>query len=180
MNFLTISDLQKLADISLGSHVLVPDEYLNPTAQYYPFLFMVARALDPTLIVELGTGLNGGSTVHLAFGAPNAKVIGVDLHPPNSLPCPNVELWSNDTRLISQKVADLGIPIDLLFIDSTHESEHARLEFDLYGPLLRPGGVILMDDVNMAGMREFWSSVPEPKLYHSELHSTCGFGIAIR
>lgn len=180
MNQLTIDQLLNLAQESLSFDDPIDERYYASEVQYYPFLFLVSRALDPALIVELGTGEKGRSTAHFAFGAPNARVIGIDYNPPkSSFPYPNLEFWAADTTKMSQKVADLGIPIEMLFIDSTHTTEHLLLEYHLYYPLMKKGGIILFDDIHMSGMVAGWESLPEPKVELPNLHAHLGFGAVI-
>jgi cephalosporin hydroxylase len=38
-------------------------------------------------------------------------------------------------------------PLDFLFIDGDHDPEGVLLDVGMYGPLVRPGGVIALDDV---------------------------------
>ena len=180
MNKLTIDQLRQLADRSLGIETPVPPECKGVETAYYGFLYLLAQMVEPNLIVELGTGREARSAAHFAAGAPKARVIGIDFQPPDFIPYPNIEWWTGDIRLMSQRVAEIGIPADLIFLDSTHESSHALVEFNLYWPLLRPGGILLVDDLNLGDMRTFWETVPEPKFEHVELHGNCGFGIAIK
>lgn len=181
MNLLTIDELRELTEVAVTTkNIMVPAECGEINDHYYSFLYWLAKRLEPRLYIELGTGREAKSAAHFALGSPLTKVIGIDFDPPTFTPYPNIEWWKGDTLKMRDRVAALSVAIDCLFIDSTHESEHAQIEFDLYWPLLRLGGVLLLDDVGMDGMRTFWAGVPEPKLYHSELHSTCGFGMAVK
>lgn len=38
--------------------------------------------------------------------------------------------------------------IDFLFIDGSHEYEQAKWDFEHYAPLVRPGGIIAIHDIN--------------------------------
>jgi cephalosporin hydroxylase len=40
-----------------------------------------------------------------------------------------------------------GLPLDLLFIDGDHSYAGVKQDFDMYSPLVRPGGVIALHDV---------------------------------
>lgn len=152
---------------------------------YHKFFYFLTLAVQPRLVVELGT-LHGRSAVHLAAGAPNAKVIGIDWDLP-ALPYseklsayPNLEIWQGDTTAFGQRTADLGLLIDVLFIDSTHEAAHATKEFDIYWPLVKPGGILLVDDIYLGDMRSFWDTVPEPKFVDETLHGALGFGVCLK
>jgi predicted O-methyltransferase YrrM len=41
-----------------------------------------------------------------------------------------------------------GQPLDFLFIDGDHSYEGVRTDFELYGPLVREGGLIALHDIN--------------------------------
>ena len=179
MNNLTIDQLRNLADLSLTIDDPVPFEYRRADAQYYPFLYLVAQKLQPKLVVELGV-LDGRSTAHFAHGAPNARIVGIDLDIPTaSFPYPHLEFWQGDTLDMVQRIADIKIPISLLFVDATHTAENALGEYLLYSPLMENGGIILFDDIFMEGMMSLWPQIPEPKFASDKLHGSCGFGIAI-
>ena len=181
MNILTILDIQRIIEVSLRGEDVVLPIYRREEAQYYPFLTILAKAVQPELIVELGT-LDGRSTVHFAHGAPNSRVIGIDWNPPTNIDAyPNLNFWQGDTRLMSRQVAELGILISILFIDSEHQADCATVEFNAYWPLMRSSGILLVDDVYLNDMQEFWNNVvPEPKFIDVSLHSYLGFGIAIK
>lgn len=184
MNKLTVAYLKQLADFithfNPPSKIKIPPECGEIVGPYYSFLYLLAKAAQPSLIVELGTGREARSAVHFALGAPNAKVIGIDLEIPTFVPYPNIEWWQGNTRAMEDKIAALNMPIDLLFIDSEHTTRQALSEYVLYSPLVREGGIILFDDINMGGMEGLWSCIPEPKFTHDGLHPPQGFGIAIR
>lgn len=185
MNHLTIAQIHQLIEYSIDA----PDppikdywEGLGNDAPYYKFLYYLAQITGPGLIVELGV-LHGKGTVHLAAGAPGAKVIGVDINPPalDIQPLyPNLEWWQGNTLDLAERVAALNLSIDILFLDSTHESAHAMGEFHLYWPLIRPGGIFIADDIYLGDMVNFWHIVPEPKFVDHTLHGALGFGLALK
>ena len=52
------------------------------------------------------------------------------------------------TRRSRARAAPRGEPLDLLFIDGDHSYDGVRADFELYGRLVRPGGLIALHDVN--------------------------------
>lgn len=180
MNKLTIAELQNLVELSLVTEVQVSPECGEIVGDYYAFLYLLAHATWPSLIVELGTGREARSAVHFALGAPNAKVIGIDLEIPTFIPYPNIEWWQGNTLNMTSGVAALNMPIGILFVDSEHLTSQALAEYNLYSPLVEKGGIILFDDINVGGMEGLWSCIPEPKFAHDELHPPQGFGICVR
>ncbi len=168
-----------------------PSECPNPRSfgldgsnQYYSLLYSVAKELQPNLVVELGT-CTGGSTSHLAAGTSD-KVLSIDIEiRPDArerlLAFQNVELMQGDTR-DTELVAEVAKrdPIDLLFIDTLHTADQVTAELALFGPLVRPGGLIFFDDIRMnPGMSAWWDGLEEDKLELPEMHWT-GFGVVFR
>jgi cephalosporin hydroxylase len=65
-----------------------------------------------------------------------------------------------------ERVRELVRPgsVDLLFVDGDHTYEGVRADFELYGPLVRPGGLIAFHDVlphSQAGSEvdRFWREI---------------------
>ena len=144
----------------------------------------MAKELQPEYVVELGT-CTGGSTSHLAAGTSgNVLSIDIEIRPDAKerlFAFDNVELMQGDTRdpALVAEVAKLG-PIDLLFIDTDHTAEQVTIELALFGPLVRPGGLVFFDDIRInPGMSTWWDALDEDKLELPEMHWT-GFGVVFR
>jgi predicted O-methyltransferase YrrM len=158
----------------------------NPDAcPYYAFLYHVAKALGPVKILEIGTD-KGDSACHLAASRPDNHVITVDVSTSQTIldriaPFPNIEFWhdnANDMGL-PPRLAARG-PFDIFFEDGEHSGGQVNGEWANYVPLVKPGGLIIMDDINLpTGIREFWDSISWPKLELSHLHHT-GFGVVLK
>jgi predicted O-methyltransferase YrrM len=109
-------------------------------------------------ILEIGTA-RGGTTALLADAAsPDATVISVDLaHPPevarrlHRLIRQELVLvtgYSDAPETVKQVHAALrGRPLDVLFIDGDHSYEAAKRDYELYAPLVPPGGLIGFHDI---------------------------------
>lgn len=178
---MTIKIIKELAKKPIVEHPgLYGRDDSNP---YYDFLYHLAQEMKPKIIVELGTW-KGDSTCRLAYGAPEAKVITVDI---GALPeayektkkFDNIEMVKGGS--LDNKIIDY-IPdeIDILFIDTLHDYEQVMAEYIAYSPKVKKGGVILYDDVIInKGMEMFWEEVSIPKINLPELHYT-GFGISIK
>ena len=174
-----LAELAALADVSYHEDLrpqVLKDMSFDPNP-YYRFLYAIAYRYKPKVAVELGTSYGGG-TQHLAYGNPEGVVYSIDNHQiAKNLPA-NVHLIEGDTRnrdyaLFPDK------SVGLLFIDSTHEANHAWQEYATWYFALIVGAIILADDIYMAGMREFWDRITLPKFQHDGLHDTCGFGVAV-
>lgn len=184
---LTIGDLEKLAN---SIYEATGDEWLDNLFSldgrpYYRYLYRLAKKVNPDVIVELGVQ-TGRSTAHLAKGAPKARVIGIDPQPWDlteiQKECPNIEIIVD----YSERVDISDFPeVDILFIDSAHTHDQVMTEFNMYSQLVRRGGVILLDDINLPDghgeskdMRKAWDAMPEPKLELNFLHGH-GFGVIV-
>lgn len=155
-------------------------------------LFLRARALRPRAVVEIGTN-NGGTFFLLCRAAsPDAVVISIDL--PGGqfgggypvLRSPYFYLFASGRQRVHLIRQDshaaatqdwvrgrlAGRPIDLLFIDGDHSYSGVKQDFETYGPLVRPGGLIALHDILPAppeicgGVPDFWWEVAGR--YHGE------------
>jgi len=128
-------------------------------SDHLSFLFSVCLAKRPNTILELGTRGGESTRVFQAYcRIYSKKGISVDLDPaPSWL---NSEFWTHfesDDLLIGERLHTKGEwpdssklePLDLIFLDSSHEYEHTLNEIKLFWPLLKPGGVFLFHDTNL-------------------------------
>ena len=167
------------------ANVLHPSVFSRDSSNpYYDLLYYVAKEVPSDLIVELGT-CTGGGTSHFAAGT-TGKVISIDIESrPDTVerlkPFDNVELVVGNTRdpALAWQIGKRG-PIDILFIDTEHNAEQVIIELSLYGPLVRPGGIILFHDIRInEGMSQWWDNLDEDKLELPEMHHS-GFGVVFR
>ena len=72
----------------------------------------------------------------------------------------------------------IATPIDLLHIDGLHTWDAVKHDWDTFGPLVRPGGLILFHDVNTIydGVRKFWDGLATKLESHTVPYSH-GLGI---
>jgi cephalosporin hydroxylase len=107
-------------------------------------LFMTSRVVEPdaTLIsLDLPGGMWGGgyprwkAGVYRRMVLPSQEVhlIRADSHDPTSL---------NQIRSILN-----GERLDYLFIDGDHTYQGVKMDFEMYGPLVRSGGLIAFHDI---------------------------------
>jgi predicted O-methyltransferase YrrM len=74
--------------------------------------------------------------------------------------------------------------IDILFIDSWHCYEYAKMDYEAYSPLLSSPALIICDDIQagggpespIQGMMDFWDELPEPKFLNANLHPGTNLG----
>ncbi len=180
---------------------------------YYRFFYHLSDMLRPDLIVELG-GFRGTAAAHFAKGWPPATVATIDHHTDPGDEANKIEMekaiaecsnlryiqgWTTDGEAAAQvghhvlgnapsaypDVVKIGKKIDVLFVDSWHVYEHAKLDWSAYEPLLNDPALVICDDItdedrpnfSITGMRKFWDELPEPKFLNDNLHpgSRMGF-----
>ncbi len=137
MNRQTVIDMQSI-DSDISSHYL----------KIYDF----AMKQKPNLIVELGISRKGDSSkiFSMVNDQLNSKIIGVDIEN-----CPydfvkngifvqrdDIAFGKTFNRLVSQ-------PIDLLFIDTSHEYNHTVKEIEIWFPLLAEDALVMFHDTNL-------------------------------
>ena len=103
----------------------------------------------PKKILEVG--VDKGylcQTWRLAF--PNAEVIGIDISD-RDLVYKDFNFILSDSHDFNTRdnlLANDHVSFDLIFIDGDHSLEGVRKDYELYGPLIAPGGVIAFHDIN--------------------------------
>lgn len=179
---MTLEELEKM------SHWTAP---MLPTLQnpdnypYYGFLYHLAKKMGPASILEIGTD-KGDSAAWMAASRADNKVVTIDQATSPIIferiaPFPNAKFWHRNVNDMSLP-GDLYKhgPFDLFFEDGEHSGGQVSGEWANYVPLVRSGGLIVMDDISLpTGIREFWDSIGWPKIELPHLHNT-GFGIVIK
>lgn len=152
---------------------------------YYHFLYHLIKELGPVNILEIGTD-KGDSAAWMAAARAEASVITVDQATSDTIyqrlaPFPNATFWHRNVNDMSLP-GDLAAkgPFDVFFEDGEHSGGQVSGEHANYLPLLRSGGLLIMDDINLpTGIREFWDAITWPKIELPHLHAT-GFGVVIK
>jgi cephalosporin hydroxylase len=116
------------------------------------------RRLQPRTVVEVGTH-KGGNSFLFCHAVPSVqRVVGVDLWVQNSAklihfarPGQVYRALHGDSQTAAMrdkaKRQLAGQPLDFLFIDGDHSYAGVRADFELYAPLVRPGGMIALHDI---------------------------------
>lgn len=112
----------------------------------------------PGLVIETGTAW-GGSALFLAsmfdlIG--HGSVLSIDLRPRNPRPAhPRIRYVTGSSTdpaivaLAARAAAEAGGTLVLL--DSDHSCAHVRQELQLYSPMVRVGGYVVVEDTNVNG-----------------------------
>lgn len=135
------------------------DNFLIPTYwPMYPFLFAIARQLQPGFIVELGVEVGRG-LVSMHLGCPEAEIVGVDIYDMSHNCKTSMEpvavpgtwrLHLGDVQSFCE--ANPERMIDMCHMDSDHTYETTLKEWRMIRPRMRPGGVICIDDIFTEGV----------------------------
>lgn len=131
-------------------------------------LVRLVGELEPRAVLEVGTCRGGTLFSWCALAHPEALVLSIDMpggdfgggstdeqaeEMRKQFPRPGqaFALLRGDSHeeftLSVVKDALGGRQLDFLFIDGDHTYEGVKLDFEMYGPLVRPGGMIAFHDV---------------------------------
>lgn len=138
------------------------------------------RRLAPRVVVEIGTHRGGTLVCWAAVSAPDAHIVSIDMPTDDG-----IEMGARDEDLarVRQRLQPRqtlttirgdshapatrerlkqtlrGAPVDFLWIDGDHSYDGVKADYDMYGGLVRPGGVIAFHDVRAS---DFWPSFGTP------------------
>jgi cephalosporin hydroxylase len=159
---------------------------IRPTQSTEEILWLLERleAQRPKTIVEIGTDEGGTLLLWTRVAAPDALLVAVDIRPLGILgrfsayaivrrglarQRQRVELvMPVDSRSPEtvERVRRLtnGRTVDFLFIDADHSYDSVKRDFELWSPLVRPGGIVAFHDVKPdypGGVPRFWAELRE-------------------
>jgi predicted O-methyltransferase YrrM len=171
------------------------------------FLALV-RSARARRILEIGTAAGGTLFMICRAAADDAKILSVDLpggdfgggYEPLRVPIyrrfarrgQSIELLRADSHAVEtvDRVRKIFEPIgglDLAFVDGDHTCAGVERDFDLYWPLIRPGGMLAFHDVNPGDSRwggdvpQFWRRIRDRGRAEElvEMPEGGGFGIGV-
>lgn len=154
---------------------------------YYRFLFHLARLLtgERLAMLELGCKL-GSASLHFLKGG-GAGCLAVDC-----LDVLDHDLIRRETKpgsfmfLKGLSFDPALLPIaeslnpNIIFIDTGHYYKVTQMEYALWRPFARKGGIMLFDDIcaKEFGCSRFWNEIEGDKLTFPDLHPRgWGFGV---
>jgi predicted O-methyltransferase YrrM len=175
----------------LGDRQILSNSRLDP---YYTFLRGLAQQHfdEPGVFLEIGC-YQGCLAAHICEDAPfhNHKMAGIDINPvPFEHPAFTLFQGDSTSTEIYQQVkafAEANGGIFAIFHDSSHHYYPSVDEFNLYRPLLRPGGIWISDDITPAfktpddpkSMAEWWDDLPGDKRHYDDLHIGSRIGVIL-
>ena len=140
------------ADVAVGGLQAEYERRLREPSDirdHLPVLRQHATGWQFPRVLELGTREGNSTAAFLTAVEKTGWVWSIDINPPqvpdewHSLPCWRF-LQADD--LSPQARAWAPPVVEVLFIDTSHEYAHTLTELRVYGPRVRPGGVILLHD----------------------------------
>lgn len=118
--------------------------------EHLPTLVEAVHQLNAHHVIELGTR-GGVSTVAFLYALTKTggRLTSVDIDPPP--PGLEHDQWTfiQGDDLAPGTVEQLA-DADIVFIDTSHHYEHTRRELNLYKWLVRPGGLLILHDTELA------------------------------
>jgi len=152
-------------------------------AHYCRYFYWLARAMKPSLCVDIGTH-KGMSSACLAAGHPGGNVITLDIiDTAYDRICllPNIERRICGSGDMGETMGmDAGI--DILFIDAEHDGVQPLKQYNTYLHFMKKRSLILFDDINLNnGMRKFWRKF-DPivgEKFELRIHGDVGFGAVL-
>lgn len=145
----------------------------------------VLEAAQPRRSLEIGTNYGGTLLLWCMVSAPDATIISVDMpagpfgggYPRRKIPLyhrfpranQQLHLIRADSHSPSTKESVLrildGEKLDYLFIDADHSYSGVKSDFEMYGPLVRSGGIVALHDIRTHDPRakceveKFWNEI---------------------
>lgn len=178
--------------------------YFRPVQVESEFVLLLdrVRELQPRVIVEIGTVFGGTLLSYLTVAPDDAMAVSIDLpggkfgggyskaraklfrsFAPGRVHCLRMDSHSPATaEALNQVLA--GRAVDFLFIDGDHSYAGVKQDFEMYSPLVRPGGLIAFHDVARndedTQVKVFWDEVKVGRKATEYVHPAdwmCGIGV---
>ena len=170
------------------------------------WLFEFVSAARPRVVLEIGLDFGGTFFLWSRAAAPDAHLLAIDTKPvgrfgdrsPFSLVRRGFAVGSQRVTLLMdsdshaettwRRVAALldGRAIDFLFIDGDHSCGGVWQDFNMYSPLVAPGGLIAFHDISQnpaewtQGVAQFWRQFTiEHETEERVVNDEPGFGIGV-
>ena len=156
--------------VAVAREAILAHNALQKGGELAAFLALLAD-VDPQVMVEVGSDAGGGLWawrqvcprvigITLADG-PFGSGISLDPHGCEILHGDSHQ-WSTYHRLA--RMLD-GDRVDVLFVDGDHTFKGVKADYEMFGPLVRPGGIVAFHDicdhprVPACKVRAFWESL---------------------
>lgn len=125
---------------------------------------------QPLILLEIGIGgdenpKRGGASLKVWRDYfPFAVVHGLDIHPKRLILGSRVKIWTgdqNDAEYLTRLIEKTGVP-DIIIDDGSHQQAHIFTSFTTLFPLLKPGGIYVIEDLATAYQPRYGGSPDAP------------------
>lgn len=167
------------------------------------------QELKPRNVLEIGTAKGGSLFAFATLAGPGARLISIDfptrkfggggyfldrrwsMYTHFAYPQQQVHLLRADSHapesLQAVKQLLANEPLDFLFIDGDHAYEGVKADYDMYGPLVRPGGAAAFHDIVgrtpaiVGGVPRFWQEIRQGRdtIEFVRSNTQDGYGIGV-
>jgi predicted O-methyltransferase YrrM len=175
----------------IASRLEKPPYYPNIwPGEHYKLLAGIVQALDPKVVVEIGTATGLSALSLKKYMADDAKLTTFDIVSwkdlPSNLLVPadfadgRLEQYTDDLSNpeMIQKHRDLLQSADLIFIDATHDGELEKTVMENFRSLLfQTKPYILFDDIRVWTMLKMWREIELPKIDLTSFGHWSGTGL---
>ena len=154
--------MKSLKELHLTKTGKVSDKW-SSYLDFYDRLFSSLR-LEDVKLLEIGVQ-NGGSLETWSSYFPNAQLlVGCDINPK----CGGLSYQDKRTHIVVgdanseaayQQVRQLTADFDIVIDDGSHQSRDIFLSFLNYFPLLKPGGIFIVEDAHTLFMNQYGGGV---------------------
>lgn len=169
----------------MGSTFEFSKSYIRPIQEKGELLILLEDVikLNPLTVLEIGTSLGGTLYLWTRFARNDATIVSVDLRggafgggysrargylyrrfarERQKLHLVRANSHDRSTCAQVQRLVE-GRQIDFLFLDGDHTYEGIKMDWEIYSPLVRPGGLIAFHDVagnyESTEVKRLWDSI---------------------
>jgi hypothetical protein len=135
---------------------------------YMPYFVQHFHSLQASEFTMLEIGVYHGQSLEVWKEIfPRAKIYALDINPECAQyadpPRVQITIGSQaDPSVLSKWVKQISDPIDVIVDDGSHVMEHLRTSFTHLFPMLRPGGVYVLEDLGTCYMPEYGGELRNP------------------
>ena len=159
----------------MNDTVLLMKKMSRAMNSYVLTLYEIILESNPEFVLEIGTGQCQSTRTILSALAENkkGKLVSVDLGDRAERISKELleyfiqVIGDSHEKSVFDKVKEKNVQVyDILFIDGDHSYKGVKQDFEMYSPLVKEGGLILMHDVcnKNCGVPKFWEEIKYPKI----------------
>ncbi len=175
----------------LGGRFPYPDEVVNLwPGEHYKLLVGLVLALEPTLIVEIGTGEGLSALSMLKYMPSGGRLVTFDIVPWSDYPRTCLRPADFASGKLEQRLENLAKhesfdrnrqllkQANLIFLDAAKDGIFEPRFLSLLESIsFGKASILFMDDIRLWNMLAVWRSVRWPKLDLTSFGHWCGSGI---